>query len=262
MATLCATFRNEAGAVFLRMRKSASLGMSLSEETLTEWALYNIALKHQGQNLTVELATKPEEKKHGADWEWWLVRGTKTIGFRVQAKRLFPNGRYQSLFKSKSNPYEQLDKLVSAAGQDGLIPLYCFFNFNHPFGQFVKAKNTCNHKYRRPSFWGCALAFPDQVKTAQSDQLTKLRPILTPWHQLVCNSEKSDLLSAAREFCARSKQPMVPEPRAIPPRVRRLIDVISQRKATQGYLDETYRELSDDIPSGINGVALFRDLRD
>jgi hypothetical protein len=48
MQDLCTTFRKEAGVVWNRMRSAASLGLSLSEETLTECALYNIALAHQG----------------------------------------------------------------------------------------------------------------------------------------------------------------------------------------------------------------------
>jgi hypothetical protein len=102
MPNLCATFRKEAGVVWNRMRTAAALGLSLSEETLTECALYNIAIAHQG--------TEPGEAKHGADWEWWLVRGNKGLGLRVQAKRLFPDGRYNSLTKPGATPYQRLDK--------------------------------------------------------------------------------------------------------------------------------------------------------
>jgi hypothetical protein len=86
MYDLRETFRKEAGVVWKRMITAASLGSSLSEETLTEMSLYNIALVHQGSDKVVNLATKPAEKKHGADWEWWLVKGQKGMGFRVQAK--------------------------------------------------------------------------------------------------------------------------------------------------------------------------------
>lgn len=92
MQDLCATFRKEAGIVWNRMRSSASVGLSLSEETLTKCALYNIALVHQGSDIVIDLATKPVEAKHGADWEWWFIRGNQAIGFRVQAKRLFAGG--------------------------------------------------------------------------------------------------------------------------------------------------------------------------
>jgi len=46
MPSLCESFRNEAGFVWNGMKKAAALGMPLSEETLTEYVLYKIALAH------------------------------------------------------------------------------------------------------------------------------------------------------------------------------------------------------------------------
>jgi len=197
--TLCNTFRKEAGNVWNRMRTAARLGLSLSEETLTECALYNIALAHPTGDILIDLATKPAENRHGADWEWWFLRGHKGLGFRIQAKRLFPNGCYNSLTSSGKKPYSQLDTLVAAAAREDLEPLYCFYNFSHPQGRF-NASNTCLHSYRIPSFWGCTLAFPAQVKRAQSKQLNALRPLMHPWHTLVCDAAALDLLGAANQF--------------------------------------------------------------
>ena len=205
MPTLCQTFRKEAGVVWNRMRTAARLGLALSEETLTECALYNIAVAHQGKDIVIDLATKPAEKKHGADWEWWLVRGTKGLGFRVQAKRLFADGRFRSLTISGANSYQQLDKLISASATEGFEPLYCFFNFSHPHGQF-NGPNLCKRAYRAPSFWGCALACPNQVKNAQSIRLNKLKPLIHPWHMLVCEFAKINLLDAATAFLRKTVQ--------------------------------------------------------
>src|SRR6266478_2615816 len=101
MSNLCATFRKEAGFVWNRMRKASHLGLALSEETITESILYSIALAHLGKDIAIDLATKPAESKHGADWEWWFVKGNQGRCFRVQAKRLFPGGAYNSLFDKK-----------------------------------------------------------------------------------------------------------------------------------------------------------------
>lgn len=177
------------------MQKAVTLSLSLSEETLTELALYNIAVAHQGTDIVIELANKPAEAKHGGDWEWWLVRGNLGLGFRVQAKRLFFDGLYRSLTVSGAKAYQQLDKLVSSSSSDGLEPLYCFFNCPHPRASFYK-KNTCTHSYNAPSFWGCSLAFPDQVKTVHSNDVSKLQSIMHPWHLLVCGTEKNGLLDA------------------------------------------------------------------
>jgi hypothetical protein len=250
--------------VWNRMRKAAGIGLSLSEETITECALYNIAVAHQGKDIVIDLATKPAEAKHGADWEWWLVRGKKGLGFRVQAKRLFANGSYNSLTKAGANPYQQHDKLVSASSNAGFEPLYCFFNFSYPQSQF-NGPNLCKHTYRAPSFWGCSLAFPDQVKKAQSTQLTKLKTIMHPWHMLVCESAKLDLLGAASQFTREgSRREHVSGLRDLPSRVRRLIDLGNQRRKAdyRGYLDDAYWQGDSDTPDELAGLVVFCDLRD
>jgi hypothetical protein len=91
----------------------------------------------------IDLATKPAEGNRGADWEWWLVHGNKGLCFRVQAKRLFPNGRYKSLLAKKhgADPYPQLDTLVSASSSAGVEPLYCFLI--SPIRKLNSTDQTC-----------------------------------------------------------------------------------------------------------------------
>src|ERR1700722_1256770 len=263
MPSLCATFRKEAGVVWNRMRTAAQLGLALSEETLTECSLYNIALVHQGAEIVIDLATKPAEAKHGADWEWWFIRSGKGVGFRVQAKRLFAAGQYNSLLKSGKDPYEQLDKLVQASAKEGLEALYCFYNFSHPLGNFA-GPNPCRHAYRASSFWGCSLAFPDQVKNSATNQLAKLRPIMHPWHTLVCGKGKIDAIANGfiREVGGRDSPP---GPRNLPSRVHRLISLGELRKGSptyRGYLDDSYWQDESDVPDGLAGLISFRDNRD
>src|ERR1700730_4174070 len=102
VSDLCETFRSQSGLVWNRMAKASRVGLALSEETLiTETALYEMALAHElDGKIAISLATKPQEARHGADWEWWLINGNMGVSFRVQAKRLFPNGSYQSLLKA------------------------------------------------------------------------------------------------------------------------------------------------------------------
>lgn len=263
MPTLCQTFRKEAGVVWNRMRTAARLGLSLSEETLTECALYNIALAQQGANIVVDLATKPAEKKHGADWEWWFIRGGRGVGFRVQAKRLFADGRYKSLTKAGKRPYTQLDVLVAASAREGFEALYCFYNFAHPDGRF-SGPNTCSHPYRAPSFWGCSLAFPDQVRAANSNQLTHLKPIMRPWHTLVCGTAGIDVVAAARTFVSEVGGRDPPTPRDLPSRISRLIALSELRRSEtfRGYLGDSYWESESDVPKNLAGIILFRDVRD
>jgi hypothetical protein len=257
---LCKSFRREAGHIWNSMHKAFLCGMSLSEETITEYALYNIALTHQGKDITVDIATKPAEGVHGGDWELWTVPGTKGIGFRVQAKRLFPNGRYQSLLKPGNNPYEQLDKLVAVSTQDNLIPLYCFYNFDHPPSKIDKLKNSCVHPYNRPTFWGCSVAIPELVKQIKSDDLSKLKSVMHPWHLLVCGQ---DLIAAVNRFLAISRRPGPSvTPRDLPVRITRLAE-LSQSRRTRDlqYLSDEYWSVTSEAPEELSGIVVFRDFR-
>src|SRR5258707_11960783 len=108
---LCETFRRQAGNVWKRMATARKLNIALSEETITELVMYEIALAHLADpRFRVVLATKPQESKHGADWTWWFTQGGTGVRFRVQAKRLFPSGTYESLLKaplSSPDAYDQ-----------------------------------------------------------------------------------------------------------------------------------------------------------
>jgi hypothetical protein len=271
MSELCATFRHQSGLVWNRMQKASLLGMALSEETITESVLYEIALAHRGRDIAVTLATKPQEARHGADWEWWLVRGNVGVSFRVQAKRLFPDGKYQGLFKRPPHDrYDQLSKLVSAARYSGHIPLYCFFNFNHTSGHFSYLGDRCRHSYRGPSFWGCTLAAPEQVQAASSNNLQELRWFMRPWHELVCDYHQSSLPDAGIAFVTRMRQSTLSRAhapdeigkRAIPHYVRHLIGITEEENVhpETTYLDQSYWGEIGDIPGDIAGLAIFRDL--
>jgi Family of unknown function (DUF6615) len=249
MPSLCESFRNEAGFVWNRMKKARTVGMRLGEETLTEIALLNIALAHPPTKVAIRLATKKDEAGHGGDWEWWFSHKGKGVGFRVQAKRLFPSGKYEGLFKKKkgAKPYDQLDTLVDAAknAKPPLIPLYCFYNFPVGKSPFSARKNPCGN-FRGPSFWGCSIAFPDDVKARQSDELAKLVRIMRPWHALVCDSGEVDVVTSVRAFLRGAGKPDQ-TPRNLPPHVTHLIE-----------LDSEYWPADRE---DISGIALFRDLR-
>jgi hypothetical protein len=260
MTTLSETFRKEAGTVWNRMRKAARVGLSLSEETITESALYNIALAHQGNGIVISLQTRQAEHRHGADWEWWIVRGNRGVGFRVQAKRLFREGDYRYLLKSGGARYQQLDTLVRESAREQLVPLYCFFNFDHRDLRPART-NACNHDYRGRSFWGCALAFPAEIRHANSNTIADLQPLMRPWHQLVCQSGQADLLDAAIRFAQDGVPTGASQPRHLPSRVWRLIEP-PQFAAEGTYLDDQNAEGKGDIPSGVCGLMIIHDMRD
>ena len=188
------------------MRVAARLQLFMSEETITETVLYETARKHQSGDFLVIPATKSQESVHGADWLFWFVAAGRGISYRVQAKRLFSSGRYESLFKSGKgssgkpiDPQQQLKKLIKKANEEQHIPVYCFYNFHHPDGHFRSHSDSCTHKYRPPSFWGCSIALAQDVQFANSDTLKRLRPYMVPWHLLACTSSKRGLADAAAD---------------------------------------------------------------
>jgi hypothetical protein len=104
---------------------------------------------------------------------------------------------YESLFKSGNNPNQQLEKLIKKANQAGHIPLYCFYNFQHPDGDFYAKSYACLHHYKPPSFWGCSIALAQDVEFANSDSLKNLRGYMVPWHLLACIPAGAGLADAA-----------------------------------------------------------------
>ena len=91
------SLRREAGKVWREKANPQRLGLQLNEETITETALFRFASSHPHGGLSIRAFNKGEEKRIGADWEWWFVRGNNGVGLRVQAKRLFLDGTYKSL---------------------------------------------------------------------------------------------------------------------------------------------------------------------
>lgn len=268
------------------MAAARSMGLFVGEETITETCLYNLAFRHWKSGIAIIPASKPQEKVHGADWEWWFTRKGRGVGYRVQAKRLFPSGRYESLFKS-GDKYGQLKTLVTNAKADNLDPLYCFYNFDH-FSGLRGLPNSCSHSYRGPSFWGCAIALPEDVQRVGSNDIKDLRHVMHPWHSLVCLSSSAghlptSVLKNVRHLAAprtvgpertvrREAIEVASSQRELPKYVRRLIELDrSTRNAPpeeRRYLDFAYWQDSllsgDDVskegnlPSeGVAGLTVF-----
>ena len=252
------------------MRKAASLGISLSEETITEITLYNIAMAHQNPGqIAISIATKPQEKLHGADWEWWLVKKKKNICYRVQAKRLFPNGQYSSLYKTpNSNKYAQLDTLVAAAKASKAVPMYCFYNFDQSSFS-IGAPSSCLHSYRGPSYWGCSLAAAPSVRNTGSNDPAVLKAIMRPWHLFACSHDGEDLVDSGARFASERLQTGLDNPalniaqsRSIPAYVERLLETRRpEHKADSGsYVDVQYWNETDE-KDDLAGIAVFDDTR-
>jgi hypothetical protein len=158
--------------------------------------------------------------------------------------------------------------------KDGRVPLYCFFNFAHTSIKFGSGGH-CHHPYRAPSYWGCALALPQAVKAAPSNSVNDLRPVMQPWHMLVCDGHSGDLLNTAASFIgtvyerAQQQNRSIEAPQfeklrgPIPDYVARLVDLPMGQAPAEGiFLDYAYWDREDAAPDGIGGIVVFDDKRD
>jgi hypothetical protein len=181
--------RQLAGHVWNEQAAAHSYGLSLQEETLTEFLLLEMARTLSPLGLRVDMFNKRREggvKKdgviaEGADWEWYIDYGSNCGAmFRVQAKKLYrsPNaiGQYGG-FKPND---KQIDDLIHRAV--GGNPIYVFYN--HP--------DVLDHALfgstRQPDFfgrscWGCSVTTAKFMKHAPDNKLATIKKGSVPWHR-------------------------------------------------------------------------------
>lgn len=179
-------FRQGASLVSEGRSQALRLGLNLSEETLTELILFQMAADF-GSEVYVRAFSKREEHSNGADWEWCFT-SFNPIGhlrIRVQAKALyFPSSRYDALhFTAKDEKQTQLETFIERCSAAGLPGLYCFYNYKHPS---LKQNQ------------GVTIADALNVRHVADRSLEALLPISLPWQRLV--SHVSDELDDKLPF--------------------------------------------------------------
>lgn len=187
---LCETFRRQAFWTWDQLSKARSVNTRLGEESLTDFNLLEIKLRH-GQEVITRTFTKREESTVGADWEWWLTgANNQWIGFRLQAKTLdFHSGRYEHLHYITNSGQYQCDLLCDRARRTHprCIPLYCLYSH---WEIMAPIQWRCGSFLATPESYGCSLVdafYIQAVKDqARSNELRNLLPKMVPWHCLVC----------------------------------------------------------------------------
>lgn len=118
-----------------RLTRADTLGVSQSEETITESLLLEMASDARWA-FVVKSFNKRAEGRTGADWDWWI--GSNLLGWlrlAVQAKRLGSMSRtydmlYHRVGKGSPNgvPRIQMNLLRTYAIQSNSLPVYCLYN--------------------------------------------------------------------------------------------------------------------------------------
>jgi hypothetical protein len=187
---LCESLRELSAWSWGKLEKADRLGIAYNEETITENLLLELALRHSGRDLDIRAYTKIEEgkgtkatggKPTGADWAFWFSdSNNKGIELRIQAKRLFGPGTYDSL----DGTGKQIKDLKNNSGN--AIPLYVFYNGQcTDMLKHMCASLCCFPTFLRDTDWGCTYAPLSAIpkKKPRPSEITHMRP----WHTLVCD---------------------------------------------------------------------------
>ena len=116
-----------------RLGQAGLLGARLGEETLTDLLVLDM-LPHRSMNaFTIHHPTKPQESLIGADL-LICIRYSGGSGRRLalQAKKLYPTGRYDTLEHKDTSGTRQIDKLDRFARWWGAVPVYLLYNHVDP----------------------------------------------------------------------------------------------------------------------------------
>lgn len=133
-----------------RLGQAESLRARLGEETLTDLLVLDM-LPHQRMNaFAIHHPTKQEESLFGADL-LLCVRYSCGSGRRLalQAKKLYPTGRYDALVHKDASGTSQIDVLDRFARWWGAVPAYLLYNHVDPLPS-------------HPSYWQCCRAHDAQ----------------------------------------------------------------------------------------------------
>lgn len=193
-SNLCASFRRLSTWTWNQLTDACVFKVPCSEESTTESLLLKLAKWHR-HGLQIRAYSKQVEGTGtkatggiptGADWSFWVV-GPKGRGIeiRLQAKRQFKDGRYQSL----DGTSQQIKDLWDNRGK--AVPLYLFYNGDFAHDQHSArwpmwtGCGSCRIRFRGQTAWGCSV-------TSLRDVWGKVRPypaalpIQRPWFCLVC----------------------------------------------------------------------------
>ena len=127
------------------LRRVQVLGASFGEESLTDLIVLDMLPHQRARSFRLIPTTKRQEASFGADLFVAVQhRPGRWSGFALQAKKLFPNGRYKALDGSPKC-VNQLKKLEQCARQLGVLPLYLLYN--------------CTNDAQLRQYWSCPLPF-------------------------------------------------------------------------------------------------------
>ncbi len=148
---LCRTLQTQSTQVWNDLQDAVMLGSPYHEDTVTQSLALHLNRHHPAEN-RVHIFTGPrKESRNGSDFIWLLfdLSLSRYFPLAVQAKRLYPSGRYDA-FKA-----HQVGKISTYAKIIGGFPIYLLYNYPPMVAGLWKIWSS-----RRPDWPITALDYP------------------------------------------------------------------------------------------------------
>lgn len=172
-------------------------GLKFREDSITDELLFTLMRKHP--QLAVRRLNQNEEKKAGADWEWWI--GSQRLGWfrlKIQAKRVHGT-KYKELDHRgdvEVGHEFQYQTLIAGCQEESTYPFHVFFN-GWPPNRFVESFRSDHERRCGPldqELWGCAVMSSHCVmdlhlgsrgaQWSQRSSVPRYMPASLPWSRL------------------------------------------------------------------------------
>lgn len=192
---ICCSFIFQAIKTWNWLKSAKEIGLTLSEESITDFNLLELNLRHL-EHIRTQKFTTIEEADTGADWEWWINFDDNWIGLRIQAKKLDSHSlKYKALHQKKS----QIDDLINQAlsSSPPLIPLYVFYNYttNNEIIDEWKCKINSTCVLGNENWFGCGISHAycvkDVLEKKKGKKFVDILEVSYPWSCLVCCNNSS-----------------------------------------------------------------------
>ena len=139
-----------------RLGQADLLRARLGEETLTDVLILDMLPHRRTNAFSIYHPTKPQESLFGADL-LLCIRYPSGSGRRLalQAKKLYPTGRYDALNHKDASGTRQIDKLDRFAQRWGAVPAYLLYNHVDPLPYHTPYWHCC--RARHAEQLGCTI---------------------------------------------------------------------------------------------------------
>ena len=104
--------------------------LSCNETTLTENLLFEFYRLGKEYSQSIQLYESKDERINGSDMELFVECQEGFVCMPIQAKRLYPSGKYEKI-KYKNSEHYQIDALLEYSKKVKGLPLYLFYNYNY-----------------------------------------------------------------------------------------------------------------------------------